>query len=184
MRHKYLFIVLILLGIIRIQNAAFVTLAVTTISAISNVVTIYLAAETKFTPDETAIEINKNIFNSNNIIEKRLDKFNSELDDIEISMKNYLSMEKYSEEYEEICDRIARIDFLYKESQKWVKYTKENQTWDLDRKTDQMISLDADYPQSVLFDISRKVLQIRRTKPFFLDNFYSQLLQVKYYLLY
>ncbi|XP_044020397.1 uncharacterized protein LOC122860581 [Aphidius gifuensis] len=178
MHHKYFIVVLILLAIVEIKNAEFVTLAITTISVISSIVTIYLAAEQQFSPDETANRVNDNIFDLSQTIANRLDKLNSELNNIEIFIKNYLAAKDYSDQYEHVHDYIDRIDFLYKESQKWARYLKENKTWDLDSKIDQMISLDLDYPQAVLFQLGRYFFQIRRRpKPTFLHKFYDAILQ-------
>ncbi|XP_044020190.1 uncharacterized protein LOC122860438 [Aphidius gifuensis] len=140
-------------------------------------VTVYLAAEEKLSVGSTAESIDKKILELSQTITDRLDELNFELNNVDTYFKNYLSEEVFSKQYEQVYDDIDRIDLLYKQSQKWLTYLKKNITWDLDSKTDQMISLDLDYPQSILFDISRRFFQIRnRNKPTFIEKFRDSLL--------
>lgn len=177
---KFFFPVLILLNIIKIQHAEYVTLAISTVEFISSIVTIYLSAEQKLSVDSTAESINNKIFELSETIENRLDVLNLELNNVESYFKSYLLDQLYSAQYEQIYDNIDRIDLLYKQSQKWSAYLKKNITWDLDSKTDKMISLDYDFPQSILFDISRNFFQIRnRNKPSFINKFRDSLLNKK-----
>lgn len=179
MYYKYFSVVLILLSISRIQDASYTNFAIETINFISSITTIYLGTQTKLAPDETLHQIDRNILKISEIVAMKLNDITSQINNIESNIENYILEREFLKQYEEIYNKIDRIDFLYNETQLWANSLSSNKSWDLERKTDDMISLGADYPQSVLFELKKMFFQTRKSKKQLFLNTFFNVLQMK-----
>ncbi|XP_044020434.1 uncharacterized protein LOC122860604 [Aphidius gifuensis] len=97
------------------------------------------------------------------MIAMKLDELTLQMNNIGSNIENYILEQEYSRQYEKLWDNFDRIGFLYNETRRWAKSEEKNKTWDLQSRTNQMISLDSDYPQSItphheLFSLYKQII--------------------------
>ncbi|XP_044020422.1 uncharacterized protein LOC122860597 [Aphidius gifuensis] len=84
------------------------------------------------------------------------------MNNIGSTIEKYILEQEYLRQYEKLYGNFDRISFLYNETRRWAKSEEKNKTWDLQSRTSQMISLDSDYPQSVLFTLRKFFFPIKK----------------------
>ncbi|XP_044020457.1 uncharacterized protein LOC122860624 [Aphidius gifuensis] len=103
----------------------------------------------KLAPDDKLYQIDKSISKISDVVAMKLDNITLQINNIESNIENYILEREFLRQYEVVYDKIDRIDFLYNETRLWAESLGKNKSWDLQNKTDEMLSLGPDYPQSM-----------------------------------